>query len=111
MKASTTLAVSLIGTLVLAGCKSGSGPGTRYDPPNTEFAAGLGITPPPPVTPEQAKQIAAEAAGGTALSVDQESEGGQLLYEVLVETPTGRMEVEVQASDGGVVEIESDDGD
>jgi uncharacterized membrane protein YkoI len=55
--------------------------------------------------------IAAAAAGGTALSVDQEREGGVLLFEVKVETPSGRKEVEVRASDGGVVEIEPDDDD
>jgi uncharacterized membrane protein YkoI len=55
--------------------------------------------------------IAAEAAGGTALSADQETEGGELLYEVKVQTSSGRMEVEVRASDGGVVEIEPDDDD
>jgi uncharacterized membrane protein YkoI len=91
---------------------SSSGPGDqRYDPPNTEFAAGLGIEPPPPVTPDQAMAIAAEATGGTALSVGQETEGGQLLYEVQVRTPSGDKEVEVRASDGGVVEIESADND
>lgn len=103
-------------TLVLSGCSggSGSGPGpgdVRYDPPNTEFAAGLGIDPPPPVTPDQAMAIAAAAVGGTALSVDQETEGGELLYEVQVETTSGNKEVEVRASDGGVVEIESSDND
>jgi hypothetical protein len=34
-----------------------------------------------------------------------------LLFEVKVDTPTGRKEVEVRASDGGVVEIEPDDDD
>jgi hypothetical protein len=100
-------------TLALAGC-DGSGPGqtaTRFDPPSTEFATKLGITPPPPVSPEQAMAIAAEATGGTAISVGEESEGGELLYEVKVETSSGRKEVEVRASDGGVVEIEPDDAD
>ena len=55
--------------------------------------------------------IAAAATGGTALSVGQENEGGELLYEVKVQTDTGRKEVEVRASDGGVVEIEADDDD
>ena len=100
-----------LAVVVLAGCGSSSGPGqgTRYEPPNTEFAAGLGIT--PPVTPEQAMAIAAAAAGGTALSVGQEREHGELLFEVKVDTPSGRKEVEVRASDGGVVEIEADDDD
>ncbi len=99
--------------VVLSGCQGSSGPGqsngAKYDPPNTQFANQLGIATPPPVTPEQAKAIAAEAAGGTALGVEQEREGGQLLYEVKVQTASGRMEVEVRSSDGGVVEIEPDD--
>lgn len=108
-------AVLLVTTLALLGCRSNSGPGqsadTRYDPPNTQFATGLGITAPPPVTSDQAMAIAAEAAGGTALSVGQETEGGELLYEVKVQTSSGRKEVEVRAADGGVVEIEPDDND
>lgn len=101
-------------TVALAGCQSSSAPGQpgnrgRFEPPNTEFAASLGVT--PPVTSDQAMAIAAEAAGGTALSVGQETEGGQLLFEVKVQTSSGRMEVEVRASDGGVVEIEPDDND
>ena len=57
------------------------------------------------------KAIAAEATGGTAVSVTQEIEAGELLFEVIVDTPDGRMEVEVRASDGGVVAVEADDGD
>jgi hypothetical protein len=97
---------------------SSTGPGStgasgdqRFNPPSTEFAAKLGIQAPPPVTADQAKQIAAEAAGGTAVSVAQESDGGELLYEVQVRTSSGNKEVEVRASDGGVAEIESADKD
>ena len=106
------LSIVVAASLALA-CQNNSGPGqaTRYNPPNTEFAGALGITTPPPVTAEQAMAIAAEATGGTALAVGQETEGGQLLYEVRVETASGRLEVEVRASDGGVVEIEPDDDD
>jgi uncharacterized membrane protein YkoI len=92
----------------LAGC-GGPNQGTHYEPPNTEFAAGLGVT--PPVTEDQAMAIAAAAAGGTALSVSQEREGGILFFEVQVDTPSGRKEVEVRQTDGGVVEIESSDSD
>jgi uncharacterized membrane protein YkoI len=103
----------VVTALALPACQNDSGPGQsagiRYNPPNTEFAAGLGITPPPPVTRDQAMAIAAQAAGGTALSAGQETEGGELLYEVKVQTSSGRKEVEVRASDGGVVEIEPDD--
>lgn len=110
MTARMAPAVLLVAALALTGCgNSGTGQSTRFDPPNTQFATQLGITPPPPVTEEQAKAIAAEAAGGTALGVERESEGGQLIYEVKVQTSSGRMEVEVRASDGGVVEIEPDD--
>jgi hypothetical protein len=113
MKLPLIPAVLMLATLTLPGCQSGSGPGSgvRYDPPNTDVATGLGIATPPPVTREEAMAIAAEAAGGTALSAGQETEGGELLYEVKVQTSTGRKEVEVRASDGGVVEIEPDDGD
>jgi uncharacterized membrane protein YkoI len=95
----------------LSSCNNSSGPATRFDPPNTEFAGDLGIATPPPVTQDQAMAIAAAAAGGTAVSVGQENEGGQLFYEVQVDTPSGQKEVEVRASDGGVVEIESADND
>jgi uncharacterized membrane protein YkoI len=113
MKNGTILAVLLVTAVNLWSCQSNSGPGgdIRYDPPTTQFAEGLGIATPPPVSEDQAKAIAAEAAGGTALSVAQETEGGQLLYEVRVQTSSGRKEVEVRASDGAVVEIEADDND
>jgi uncharacterized membrane protein YkoI len=110
MKPSLPLAAALA-ALALAACNSNSGPDTRFNPPNTQFAGELGITTPPPVTQDQAMAIAAQAAGGTATSVTQEQEGGQLFYEVQVQTPTGNKEVEVRASDGGVVEIESADND
>jgi uncharacterized membrane protein YkoI len=106
MKLTLIPAVLMAGTLTLPGCQSNSGPGA-----NTDAATALGITTPPPVTREEAMAIAAEATGGTALSAGQETEGGELLYEVKVQTSSGRKEVEVRASDGSVVEIEPDDGD
>jgi uncharacterized membrane protein YkoI len=108
MKLEPTPAAVLLAALALAGCGS-TGPGRSYDPPTTEFANQLGIETPPPVTAEEAMAIAAEAAGGTATRVDQETEGGELLYEVQVRTPDGDMEVEVFASNGGVAEIEPAD--
>lgn len=113
MKLRVTPAVLLATSLVLSGCQRSSGPGraTRFNPPSTEFAGALGISTPPPVTRDQAMAIAAEATGGTAVSAGQETEGGQLLYEVKVQTSSGGLEVEVRASDGGVVEIEPDDDD
>jgi uncharacterized membrane protein YkoI len=101
----------LVGSVALSGCGNNSGPSTRFNPPNTDFAGALGITTPPPVTQDEAMAIAAEATGGTAIGAGQETEGGQLLYEVKVQTASGRLEVEVRASDGGVVEIEPDDDD
>lgn len=109
MKPTTVPAAVLLAALALPGCGGGTGPGASYDPPTTEFAGKLGIETPPPVTEEEAKAIAAEAAGGTAISVDQETENGELLYEVQVRTPDGDMEVEVFASNGGVAEIEPAD--
>ena len=114
MKLLVIPAVLIVATMSLPACQSNSGPGqsgVRYQPPNTDAATGLGIATPPPVTREQAMAIAAEAAGGTALSAGQETEHGELLYEVKVQTTSGRKEVEVRASDGGVGEIEPDDND
>lgn len=108
MQSSIPLVTVLFASLALSACGS-TGPAKNYDPPTTEFAASLGIETPPPVTEEQAMAIAAEAAGGTAISVEQEMEGGELLYEVQVRTPDGDMEVEVYASNGGVAEIEPAD--
>jgi hypothetical protein len=65
MKLTIIPAFPLVVAAALSGCQGNSGPGgsaaTRYNPPNTEFAAQLGIAPPPPVTAEQAKAIAAES--------------------------------------------------
>ena len=103
--------LAALGLGILAVACNSSGPTTRFDPPTTQFAGELGITTPPPVTQEQAMAIGAAAAGGTAVSVGQEREGGQLFYEVQVQTASGSKEVEVRASDGAVVEIEAGDND
>lgn len=113
MKFKPTIAILFSVSLALSACAGSSDPNEvdsiKFDPPNTDFAANLNIE--PPVDAEEAKAIAAEAAGGTALSVEEETEDGELLFEVTVDTPTGLMEVEVRASDGGVVEIEPEDDD
>lgn len=111
MKLRTICAWLVSAILTVSGCSGSSGPSgtTRFDPPNVSFAERLGIS--PPVTQDQAMAIAAEAAGGTAISAGQETENGELLFEVKVDTPSGRKEVEVRASTGGVVEIEPDDSD
>lgn len=108
MQPSVVPVAALMTALAVSACGN-TGPGRSYDPPTTEFAASLGIETPPPVTAEEAMAIAAEAAGGTATGVEQEVEGGELLYEVQVRTPDGDMEVEVYASNGGVAEIEPAD--
>ena len=100
--------VPLAATFPSTTCTANGVPGTRH-PSNVSGAAYTGVT--PPVTSDEARAIAEAAAGGTALGVDQETEDGELLYEVEVQTASGRMEVEVRASDGGVVEIESEDDD
>ncbi len=112
MKAGPIVAVLFATGLSLGACQNSSAPGRsdtiRFVPPSTEFAVRLGIA--PPITAEEAMSIAAEAAGGTAISVTEETECGELLFEVIVSTSSGRKEVEVRASDGAVVEIEPDDG-
>lgn len=69
--------------LALGACQSGSAPDGAgmvvFNPPNQTFAEGLGITG-GPVSSDQAKQIAAAAAGGTALSVEQEDEDGVQVF-------------------------------
>jgi uncharacterized membrane protein YkoI len=70
----------------------------------------------PKISEDEAKRIAEEYLGGTAISVDLEREdddffgGGQLIYEVVVETADGLFEVEIDADTGEVLEVERDDG-
>jgi len=65
----------------------------------------------PQISEEEAKQIAEELMGGTALSVELEKEGRSMVYEVVVENDDGVWEVEVDADSGEVLEVEADDGD
>jgi uncharacterized membrane protein YkoI len=81
-----------------------------YNPPSQTFAQGLGITG-GPVSSDQAKQIAAAAAGGTALTVEQEDEDGVQVFGVHVHTAAGNKDVKVRISDGAVTQIDPDDGD
>jgi hypothetical protein len=106
MKANTMVLSLVMTSLLLLACSDSTGPGVVW---NTEYAARLNIT--PPVGEVDAMRIAAEAVGGTAVGVDSEEEDGELIFEVLVDTPSGRLEVEVRASDGGVAEIEPADDD
>jgi hypothetical protein len=99
-------------SLALGACQSDSAPNRAgavvFDPPNQTFAQGLGITG-GPVSSDQAKQIAAAAAGGTALTVEQEDEDGVQVFGVKVQTATGNKDVKVRISDGAVTKIEPDD--
>jgi hypothetical protein len=104
MRANATVLFMVLTSLLLLGCSDSTGPGVVW---NTEYAARLNIT--PPVGEVDAMRIAAEAVGGTAIGVESEEEDGELIFEVLVDAPNGRLEVEVRASDGGVAEIEPDD--
>ena len=68
------------------------------------------------ITADEAKAIAAEHAGGTALAVNQEDEDGTPVFEVkvLVHIPNVihvLKEVEVRISDGVVLEMEDADHD
>jgi uncharacterized membrane protein YkoI len=80
-----------------------------YNPPNATFAATLGITQ-GPVTAEQAKAIAAVAAGGTALAVEQEDEDGTQVFGVLVQVGAVYKDVKVRIADGAVTKIDEDGG-
>jgi uncharacterized membrane protein YkoI len=106
----------LLATLALTGLLIGcnpSGPDNSkntvvFQPPNESFARSLGITQ-GPISADQAKAIAAAAAGGTALSVEQENEDGVAVFGVIVQTSNGLKDVKVRISDGAVTKIESDD--
>ena len=97
--------------VALAGCKGsgsaapGNGSTVRFNPPNSSFANSLGIN--GPVSSDQAKQIAALAAGGTAGSVEQEDQDGTQVFGVLVTAPTGDKDVKVRISDGAVTQIDA----
>jgi hypothetical protein len=80
---------------------------TVFNPPDDSFARGVGIAA-GPVTAEQAKSIAAAAAGGVALSVEQEDEDGTQVFGVLVKAGETQKDVKVRISDGAVTRIESD---
>ncbi|UCE39684.1 MAG: PepSY domain-containing protein [Thermoplasmata archaeon] len=63
----------------------------------------------PEITAEEAKAIAEKATNGKAISVELEKEGFSLVYEVIIINETGRYEVEIDAKDGTILEIEEDD--
>ncbi|MHA2232902.1 MAG: PepSY domain-containing protein [Candidatus Hodarchaeales archaeon] len=68
----------------------------------------------PAISSDEAKRIAEEHTGGTAISVELEREddglfSGKLIYEVVVQTANGYLEVEIDANTGEVIEVEPDD--
>jgi hypothetical protein len=78
-------------------------------------ATGLGITA-GPITAEQAKQIAAIHAGGTAISADAGDVDGTAVYIVKVQAGNSEngvttTEVKVRVSDGAVMTMEAVDDD
>ena len=99
---------------LLSGCKESPAnvfgpvkPGkvTTFLPPNTAFAKSLGITQ-GPVTADQARLIAAAAAGGIALQWETEDEDGTRVFGVLVQTAATAKDVKVRITDGAVTKIE-----
>ena len=97
------------GTKGLLGPK-GSGNTVVYQPPNASFAQAQGISQ-GPITADQAKSIAAAAAGGTAVSVETEDEDGTPVFGVIVQVGQTRKDVKVRISDGAVTKIEDDGAD
>ena len=100
---------------IVAGCGKASDPTSAtasvktFAPPETSFAKDLGITH-GPITAEQAKQIASSAAGGSAMSVEQEDEDGTQVFGVQVQVSGGLKDVKVRISDGAVTRIEDGGG-
>jgi hypothetical protein len=80
---------------------------TLFNPPDDSFARGIGITM-GPITAEQARSIAAAAAGGAAISIEQEDEDGTQVFGVLVKAGEAQKDVKVRISDGAVTRIERD---
>lgn len=107
------LAMAAVAAMVLiVGCSKSNAPTAAqngstvtFTPPNTSFARAAGITS-GPITAEQAKTIAAAAAGGTAVSAEQEDENGVQVFGVIVQVGTTQKDVKVRISDGAVLKIE-----
>jgi hypothetical protein len=96
----------------LGACHSGTAPTSAasqiFNPPNSSFAQGAGVTA-GPITADQAKQIAAAAVpGGTATTVEQEDDDGVQVFGVKVQAASGNKDVKVRISDGAVTRIDPD---
>lgn len=61
------------------------------------------------ITSDEAKAIAEEHTGGTAFSVELENEDGYLVYGVHIEDSDGKYDVKVDAGNGSVLKVDSDD--
>ena len=112
MRSRTIPALVAALSLAAGACKNDSSPTPAatvfFNPPTLEFAQGLGITA-GPITSDQAKQIAAAVAGGTALTVEQEDQDGVQVFGVKVQATGGNKDVKVRISDGAVTQIDPDD--
>jgi uncharacterized membrane protein YkoI len=71
-------------------------------------ASQTAATPAGPITAAQAKEIAAKAAGGTAVSVEQEDEDGTQVFGVRVQVGAAFKDVKVRISNGVVLKIDDD---
>ena len=79
-------------------------------PPAPDFTAARALGFAGPLTTDQGALVAARHLGAdTARLVEEETERGALLFEYVVETASGPMEVEVRQSDGAVLEVEPAD--
>ena len=58
------------------------------------------------ITEEKARQIAIGAVGGSVLGISKEKEGGIILYEIEMQVNGEKAEVEINAENGEVIEIE-----
>lgn len=61
------------------------------------------------ITAEEAKAIAENHLGGTAISVELENEDGYLVYGVHIVTEDGQYDVKIDAGTGEVLKVDNDD--
>lgn len=61
------------------------------------------------ITREEAVQIAEEAVNGTVYSFERDEDDGQLYYELELKTAHHDVEVEMNAKNGKIIEIDYDD--
>ena len=119
-----SLLVPFAATVMVAGIAAGCGGANSASPSSMAPSKGAAAssassvsaaqavtTPTGPVTADQAKGIAATAAGGTAVSVEQEDEDGTQVFGVRVQVGSAFKDVKVRISDGAVLKIEDDTGE